>query len=635
MEEKNLIELLEQGESAELECKAAKGGLPKDVWETYSAFANTDGGIILLGVKQEGYEFSPIEIDAPKVAKEFWDGINNVQRISENILTNRNVQLVTLNGKQVVYIYVPRASRNQRPIYIGHNPMVGTYRRNYEGDYKCPPDEVKRMLADQQDSQDYRVLLNFGINDLNLESVKSYRRRFASLKPDHPWNDLELNDFLYRIGAWGRNRETNQDGLTLAGLVMFGEERSIVDLLPQYFLEYREITSEITGQRWNDRITSADGTWSGNIYDFYFKVIHRLTSDLNIPFQLNEGLFRTDDTRVHAALREALVNTLAHADYYGDRGIVIEKEKTFFRFSNPGTLRISIEQARQGGISDPRNANVFKMFMQLGLGERAGSGIENIHLAWKEQHWKHPDLVEEYQPERIILTLTTQSLLPNESIQFLQTVLKSVYDELTNDEVLALVTAHQEEKVTNQRLQTLMDKHSPDINKVLSGLVEKQLLQTSGQGRGTKYELSEKFYKQASSINFGGNTKDPGGNEYDLGGNIEDPGGNDHDIRDNSNENEETSQGKKENADEKLLAVAEEARRKKRLNKKAMEQIILELCSIQPLALKELASLLNRSVDTLRKEYMNRLVESGTLELLYPESVSHPQQAYKTSKCDM
>ncbi|MFP3380015.1 putative DNA binding domain-containing protein, partial [Bacillus sp. SIMBA_069] len=513
MEEKKLIELLEQGESAELECKAAKGGLPKDVWETYSAFANTDGGIILLGVKQEGNEFTPIEIDAQKVAKEFWDSINNVQRISENILMNRNVQIVTLNGKQVVYIYVPRASRNQRPIYIGHNPMVGTYRRNYEGDYKCPPDEVKRMLADQQDSQDYRVIPNFGIDDLNLESVKSYRRRFASLKPDHPWNDLELNEFLYRIGAWGRNRETNQEGLTLAGLVMFGEERSIVDLLPQYFLEYREVTSEISGQRWSDRITSVDGTWSGNIYDFYFKIIHRLTSDLNIPFQLNEGLLRTDDTRVHAALREALVNTLAHADYYGDRGIVIEKEKTLFRFSNPGTLRISIEQARKGGISDPRNANVFKMFMQLGLGERAGSGIENIHLAWKEQHWKYPDLMEEYQPERTILTLTTQSLLPNESIQFLQRVLKSAYDDLINDEVLALVTAHQEKKVTNQRLQTLIDKHSPGISKVLSGLVEKKLLLASGQRRGTKYELSEQFY------NLGDNDQNLGDNDQNLGDN--------------------------------------------------------------------------------------------------------------------
>lgn len=131
--------------------------------------------------------------------------------------------------------------------------------------------------------------------------------------------------------------------------------------------------------------------------------------------------------------------------------------------------------------------------------------------------------------------------------------------------------------------------------------------------------LSEKFYKQASSNNFRGN-------ENDFGGNIENPGG---------NSNEKTSPDKKENGDDKLLAIAEEARKKKRISKKAMEQIILALCSIKPLALKELASLLNRSVDTLRKEYMNRLVEEGELELLYPESISHPQQAYKTSKRNM
>lgn len=619
MDEKKLMDLIEQGESAELECKAAKGGLPKDVWETYSALANTDGGIILLGVEQKGNDFFPVEVDAPKLQKDFWDSVNNSQRISENILTNNNVQVVTLDEKQVVYIYVPRATRSQRPIYIGHNPMVGTYRRNYEGDYKCSANEVKRMLADQQDTQDNKILSNFNMQDLHLESVKSYRRRFAASKPDHPWNDLELEDFLYRIGVWGRNRETKEDGLTLAGLIMFGEERSIVDLLPQYFLDYREKTFEIEGQRWSDRIISNDGTWSGNIYDFYFKVISRLTSDLNIPFQLDEDLFRKDDTRVHKALREGLVNTLSHADYYGDRGIVIEKEKTLFRFSNPGTLRISIEQARHGGVSDPRNANIFKMFALLGLGERAGSGIENIHLAWKEQHWRQPDLVEEYQPERTILTLTTQSLLPDESIHYLKEVLKTNYDKLTNDEVSVLVTAHQEERVTNKRLQVLLDKPASYVSKVLSGLVEMHLLQTFGQGRGTKYKLSDKFYKTeeisigGKEVSFGGNVASIGGKEVSFGGNVPDIGGNNSDT-----------------SNPQLIGIAERARGNKRLSKAEMEKIILALCNIKPLSLKELSNLLSRSVDTIRKDYINKLVKQEKLELSYPESVRHPQQAYKT-----
>lgn len=100
------------------------------------------------------------------------------------------------------------------------------------------------------------------------------------------------------------------------------------------------------------RTTSADGTWSGNVYDFYFKIINRLTDNINIPFKL-QGYIRKDDTRVHEAIREALANTLIHADYSGTQGIVVEKETTAFKFSNPGTLRIPLEQALAGGISDP------------------------------------------------------------------------------------------------------------------------------------------------------------------------------------------------------------------------------------------------------------------------------------------
>lgn len=150
---------------------------------------------------------------------------------------DRNVEIIEVDGKEIVKIYVPRASREDKPIYIGHNPFTGTYRRNYEGDYKCTKEEVQRMIADQSPiPQDSKVLPNYGLNDL-----RSYR--------NHPWNGLELKDFLYKIGALGRLRETNEEGLTLAGLLMFGEERSITEYLPQYFLEYREKSSDVPGER--------------------------------------------------------------------------------------------------------------------------------------------------------------------------------------------------------------------------------------------------------------------------------------------------------------------------------------------------------------------------------------------------
>lgn len=117
--------------------------------------------------------------------------------------------------------------------------------------------------------QDNIVLEHYGLNELHLESVRHYREQFAKVKPNHPWNGLETKDFLYKIGAWGKIRNTSKEGLTLAGLLMFSEERMITEVLPQYFLEYREYDDDML---WSNRFTSQDGTWSGNIYDFYFKL---------------------------------------------------------------------------------------------------------------------------------------------------------------------------------------------------------------------------------------------------------------------------------------------------------------------------------------------------------------------------
>lgn len=239
------------------------------------------------------------------------------------------------------------------------------------------------MFADQsEESQDSIILDGCSIEeDLNSDSIAVFRNRLSELKPQHPWIALDSKSFLYKLGAYGRDRKTGNEGITAAGLLMFGEERSIVDFFTKYFLDYREKISEDV--RWDYRLISSDGTWSGNIFDFYFKIINRITDDLNVPFRTIDGI-RQEDTRVHKAIRAAVANAVIHADYSLSRGIVIEKGKTYFKFANPGTLRVSREEAVKGGVSNPRNENIFKMFNLLGVGERAGSGLENIHLAWKE-----------------------------------------------------------------------------------------------------------------------------------------------------------------------------------------------------------------------------------------------------------
>ncbi len=490
-------------ENDEIECKKAGGGLPKDLWETYSAFANTNGGTILLGVKEEKGKFYPIGVEnAEDIIKDLWDNLNNSKKVSSNILSNNSVVTRVVEDKIIVLINVPKADRRQRPVYIGENPFnegksSGTFRRNYSGDYKCSSEEIKRMLADQGEiSQDSVILDGFGMEDLNIDTINSFRNRLGTLKPQHPWLSLDNTTFLYKLGAYGKDRKSGKEGITAAGLLMFGEERSIVDEFPKYFLDYREkISDEV---RWDYRIISSDGTWSGNLFDFYFKIINKITDNLNIPFRTIDGI-RQEDTRVHKAVREAVANSIIHADYRLPRGIVIEKGKTYFKFFNPGNLRITREEALKGGVSDPRNENIFKMFNLLGVGERAGSGLENIHLAWREQKWIFPDLEETYDPDRITLTLKTTSILPKESIEKIKSVLKEKYSKLSKDEVMALVAAEQEECVTNNRLQQLLDTHTVNSNKILSSLVDKGFLEADGVGRGTKYQLSSMFNIESSS----------------------------------------------------------------------------------------------------------------------------------------
>ena len=395
-------------ENNRIEAKKALGGLPHSIWETYSAFANTIGGIILLGVEEhKDKSLHPVDLPDPdKLIKEFWDIINNPNKVSVNILTDKDVSVQNVEGNHIIVIRVPRADRYDKPVYLDDNPMTGSYRRNGEGDYRCTREEVQAMLRDAVvQTQDMRVLEKMGMDVLDADTIRRYRIRMKNHRPGHVWEELEDGEFLYRLGALGRG----EDGLlhpTAAGLLMFGFEYEIVKEFPYYFLDYREQIED--GVRWTDRITSSSGEWSGNIYDFYFRVYNKIAQDIRVPFRL-EGGDRIDDTPVHKALREALANCMINADYYGRQGVVIVRERNQIVLSNPGGFRIDIEAAKSGGVSDPRNAALIKMFNLVNIGERAGSGIPNIYSVWKKQGWKLPVLSESYDPDRITLSLAIKN----------------------------------------------------------------------------------------------------------------------------------------------------------------------------------------------------------------------------------
>jgi len=154
-------------ENNRLEAKKATGGLPESLWETYSAFANTLGGVILLGVEElPDKTLRPVQLpDTDWLLSDFYDIISDPKKVSFNILSDKDVSVHTSQGHRIIVINVPRADRKHKPVYIGKDPYSGTYRRSGDGDYRCTCDEVDALVRESlvydpvEDTDQYRKIV--------------------------------------------------------------------------------------------------------------------------------------------------------------------------------------------------------------------------------------------------------------------------------------------------------------------------------------------------------------------------------------------------------------------------------------------------------------------------------------------
>ena len=585
--------LLNKEESFDIEYKSAAGGFPGSFWETYSSFANTEGGIIVLGVseKKEKLHFDNLtHQQVTQYKKDFWSGANNKNTINLNLLQEKDVQELNHKGNTVLVFHIPNATWMQKPIYRTPNPFNGnTYKRNNEGDFKCSDEEVRRMFADASistQSRDSRILQGYSMDDIDMESLNQYRMLFSAIRPGHAWLQLPLTEFLKRLGGYRKSRTKEEEGLTVAGILMFGKYQSIIDAecLPNYFPDYQEYFLDIQSSRWSNRIWP-DGTWEPNLFQFYRKVLPKLQSVLPQPFKLVNNT-RVDETATHIALRESFVNCLIHADININASITIKQYPDKIIFSNPGTLLISKAQYYAGGgESICRNKALQTMFTMIGSAEKAGSGVDKIFKGWKEANWRHPNLEESFRPDKIVLTLPMKHLLPDETIHALKDIFGESITSIENDALVTLATCYLEGTVTNDRLKYTINKHRTDISRLLSELCSKGYLQATGRGRGTKYVIHS---QQSQTLSLFDEEPKVGSNEPKVG----------------SNES------------------------KKRISKKELESLILEITKNEYLSLNEIAVQIGKSRDYLQNKIIPEMVKQNLLQRMYPGAKS-PVQKYK------
>jgi predicted HTH transcriptional regulator len=295
------LDILREGWDFEAKLAAGRdgqGALPESLWETYSAMANTEGGVIVLGAKElpDGSLQPQGIVDIDKVERDLWNILENPQKVSANLLRRDDVRRIDLDGRALLVLQVPKAPRSQRPVHLNGSWEKKTYLRVHEGDRVADREVARRMLADAQPDHDAQVLEGYAEADFHAESVRQYRQLLASMRPDHPFLREDNAGFLWQIGALGRDRLRKTEGVTLGGLMMLGREDAIRDRFPHWHLSYRELPADTAaGPRWLDRI-APDGTWNANVFEFYSRVILKLHQGLKVPFALDANQFRNDES---------------------------------------------------------------------------------------------------------------------------------------------------------------------------------------------------------------------------------------------------------------------------------------------------------------------------------------------------
>ena len=477
----NIEALLASGERINLECKKAQSNVPVDVWKTYSAFANTYGGTILLGIVEhlkekdlkKRFQIVGVE-DSRKIVTDFWNTINS-NKVNENILSDSDVEVINVDGKEVVCIHVPQADWSIKPIFLNNDIYKGTFRRNYEGDYHCKERQVKAMIRDSfEDGNDGIFLEHYRMDDIDLDSLHRYRNLFRVWNTDHVWNEIDDKSFLRNLGGYIVNREEGKEGLSLAGLMMFGKGLSIRERFGNFRMDYLNFCNLIGEERYSDRLTY-DGRWENNLYQFFSIVLPKMTFDLPRPFRM-EGMQRVDDTPQHKAVREAFTNAIIHADLMMDAGILrIEKHDDKLCFRNPGLLRLPLEQIYEGGNSKARNPRIQNMLRMVGFGENIGSGFPRIIAAWKETKWGEPELKNKIELDEVELVLPLY-----QTANVVKDVVKDVVKELTERQQVILNLIKENPSLSANEMSQKTGMTARTIQRDLALLHEKGILYREG-----------------------------------------------------------------------------------------------------------------------------------------------------------
>lgn len=468
--------LLEIKEGSNIELKKAKNQVPKSFWETYSAFANTDGGIVIFGIDEKSKEITGVT-DPYKLRDDLFNILNNPNKVSKNIISNEDIKIKELESKLfVLLITVPEAPYNLKPIYLNGNPTEA-YERLGEGDRKLSSEKYKALIVGAKKETDNELLKNYDLDDLDLNSLEMYRKELYEQSKNEKYKDIDFKEMLIELGAMRKDRQgSNEYFLTAGGLLFFGKYTAITDRFTGFQLDYFEKGSSLDTD-WIDRVSTGDMEYPElNVYKFLKIVLEKLNLTIKDKFTLEENSktrlpYKSD---LFTSVREALVNALMHSYYDSDKPIKITAYPDYYEFINPGKMRVTVEEFIHGGTSDIRNHTMSSIMRRIGISEKAGSGGPRIFDVAAKYKLKLPEVIRgQYSTSLRIWKVDLEKMIEK-------------YPS-PQKEILLYLIKHQ--SISRGEAEENLYIENYKFRVAINILLEEGMIDVTGRGRSTRYVL--------------------------------------------------------------------------------------------------------------------------------------------------
>ena len=492
MTQDELLEILHAHEWRDLEFKEARTDVPRNAYETVSAFANTDGGHLVFGVKKSGQDFEVVGVlDVDKVQNDFLTTLRQRDKIS--VIVNVQEELYKHGESDLLIFYIPEVHRSQKPVCL-NGEIRRSYVRKGGCDVRCSDDERNRFLVDAAAERYDGHPVDFDIaSAFDSESIKWYRAVYEGRPGNRSHATLSDQDFLSEMGLLVAQH--SQQLPSRAAILLFGSNASFRQLLPRPVVDSQRFSlareRAESGERWDDRIVHDE-----NIIRVWQTLIEWYQRSAEHPFRVDPTSLQRDDAPPdYRAFREAIVNLLIHQDYSDhSRKAEIRQYSDQTVFWNPGDAFATGVDLLEPGEKEVRNPRIVAAFRRIGLSENAGWGLRDVYKNWQQLGNVPPHILNDKSRKSFELVLGKETLLSEQQLLFQA----NLGVHLSDEQARAFAYVCREGKFSLSELKAVTGLPGPDAVALADSLVTQMLLTPIAEGKG--YALADHLKERFNNL---------------------------------------------------------------------------------------------------------------------------------------